>query len=107
MRFFDISKSASVFYFTSSKLLSLDISVNNKPSPLSLTSKTANSVIILFTHFVPVNGNLHYFKILDFPFLEQCSVNTITLEFDATKSIAPPIPLTNLSGIIQLAISPY
>ena len=31
---------------------------------------------------------------------------TITLYVPETKSIAPPIPLTNLPGIIQFAKSP-
>lgn len=34
-----------------------------------------------------------------------CYIVTITFDPHATKSIAPPIPLTNFLGIIQFAIS--
>jgi hypothetical protein len=57
-----------------------------------------------------VKGKLHLLKIFfyNFPvflFLLECYIKTITSDPHATKSIAPPIPFTNLSGIIQLAIS--
>jgi hypothetical protein len=35
-----------------------------------------------------------------------CSISTTTLRTPATRSIAPPMPLTILPGIIQLARSP-
>lgn len=64
---------------------------------------------ILTTPFA-VNGNAHFSNIFlstvpVFLFLAECYITTITLEPQATKSIAPPMPLTNLPGIIQLAIS--
>jgi hypothetical protein len=52
----------------------------------------------------PVKGKSQDFKILGFP-LEVCSIKTTTLDPELTKSIAPPIPLTNFPGMIQLAIS--
>ena len=33
------------------------------------------------------------------PLLSQCSIVTITLAGDETRSIAPPMPLTSLPGI--------
>jgi hypothetical protein len=59
-----------------------------------------------------VKGRLQWFNIFlsNYPvflFLAECSITTITLDPHATKSIAPPIPLTNLPGIIQLAISQF
>ena len=36
----------------------------------------------------------------------MCSITTITLLPEPTKSIAPPIPFTIFPGIIQLAMSP-
>ena len=43
----------------------------------------------------------------DFPFLLVCIIATIIFSALATKSIAPPIPLTILPGIFQFAISPF
>ena len=36
----------------------------------------------------------------------MCSITTSTLDPEATKSMAPPIPLTIFPGMTQLAISP-
>ena len=58
------------------------------------------------TTALPVNGKVHAGRILESPFLVQCSINTITRCTPPTKSIAPPMPLTILPGIIQLAKSP-
>lgn len=66
---------------------------------------TANSVITVSTTDLPVKGKSHYYNNLWAP-LAVCSITTITLDPQATKSIAPPIPLTIFPGIIQLAISP-
>jgi hypothetical protein len=41
---------------------------STRTSPVGVTSKTHNSVIILLTTDFPVNGRLHCFKILCFPF---------------------------------------
>ncbi|MCY1234402.1 hypothetical protein D9M72_469840 [compost metagenome] len=40
-------------------------------------------------------------------FLAVCSISTTTRPTPATRSIAPPMPLTILPGIIQLARSPF
>jgi len=40
-------------------------------------------------------------------FLATCSIKMITRFTPATKSMAPPMPLTILPGIIQLARSPF
>ncbi len=64
------------------------------------------SVINLFTTPFPVKGKEHFSNTFDYPLLFKCSIKTITLDPDATKSIAPPIPLTFFPGIIQLAKSP-
>lgn len=54
----------------------------------------------------PVFGKVHSSSILCTP-LAVCSMTTITLLPQETKSIAPPIPFTNFPGIIQLAISQF
>lgn len=55
------------------------------------------SVIIIFIHSLPVNGNSHLDRILGEPSFDWCIIVTITLMLGAdTRSIAPPIPLTNL-----------
>src|SRR5262245_29185963 len=40
-------------------------------------------------------------------FLAECSITTTTFLTPATRSMAPPMPLTILPGIIQLARSPF
>ena len=70
-----------------------------------LNSNTASSVINKSTTYFPVSGRVHYSSILWLPFA-VCSIVTTTLLAPLTKSIAPPIPLTNLPGMIQLAKSP-
>lgn len=64
----------------------------------------------MLTAPLAVRGKEHLSKIFlsqppVFLFFAECYMTTITLEPHATKSIAPPIPLTNLSGMIQLAMS--
>ncbi|KAG1479347.1 hypothetical protein G6F53_014254 [Rhizopus delemar] len=54
----------------------------------------------------PVNGSVHSDRILCSPFLAVCSISTTTRCTPATRSIAPPMPLTILPGTIQLARSP-
>lgn len=61
-------------------------------TPFAVKGKTQDYKIFLST--APV-----------FLFFAECSITTITLDPHATKSMAPPIPLTNLPGMIQLAIS--
>lgn len=64
----------------------------------------------MFTTPFAVKGKLHLSKIFFyiipvFLLLFECSITTITSDPQATKSIAPPIPLTSLPGIIQFAMS--
>ena len=58
----------------------------------------------------PVKGKVHLGKILISSepsfFLATCSMSTTTSFTPATKSIAPPMPLTIFPGIIQFAKSP-
>ncbi len=60
----------------------------------------------MFTTFVPVNGSVHFFRILWPPSFVVCSIATMTFFAPATRSIAPPIPFTIFPGIIQLARLP-
>ena len=72
---------------------------------------TPKSVMMRSTTPKPVRGKVHWGKILrsSVPsfFLATCSIKMITRLTPATKSIAPPMPLTILPGIIQLARSPF
>lgn len=68
-------------------------------------SKTAKLVITTSTTPFPVKGKLFYANNLWSP-LAVCSITTTTFDPHATKSIAPPIPLTIFPGMIQLEISP-
>lgn len=63
---------------------------------------------MVLTHRAPVSGKLHFCTILDEPSLATCSVATMTFVFSglATRSIAPPMPLKSLPGIMKLARSP-
>ena len=58
------------------------------------------------TTFSPVSGRLQVFSSFG-PSLAECSITTTTRLTPATRSIAPPMPLTILPGIIQLARSPF
>ncbi len=62
--------------------------------------------MIMSMHRFPVRGSEHSLTILASPFLELCSIITMTRRTPATRSMAPPMPLTILPGIIQLAMSP-
>src|SRR5262245_59326193 len=59
-----------------------------------------------FTTPRPVYGSEHSVTTLYDPSFAMCSISTITRLAPCTRSIAPPIPLTILPGIIQLARSP-
>ena len=67
---------------------------------------TARSVTIVWTHATPVSGSVHRSRIFGAPSLVVCSIITITRAAPATRSIAPPMPLIILPGIIQFARSP-
>ena len=62
--------------------------------------------MIRLTTPTPVNGSVHSRRILCSPFFAVCSISTTTRLTPATRSIAPPMPLTILPGTIQLARSP-
>src|SRR5258708_38159517 len=59
-----------------------------------------------FTHFTPVRGSPHWFRIFFSPFFVTCSIVTMSRRAPATRSIAPPIPFTIAPGTIQLAMTP-
>lgn len=82
-------------------------SIRVKPDSGS-TSKTALSVMMRETQRTPVRGKTQDFKIFGRPFLSTRSMTIMTrvLSGLATRSIAPPIPLT-LPGRPQFARSPY
>lgn len=61
-------------------------------------------MITMLTTPFAVKGRLHTGSNLCV-FLAVCYMVTITFEPHATKSMAPPIPLTSFFGMIQLAIS--
>ena len=47
------------------------------------------------TPIAQVIGKEHFVLSLEFPFRSTCIIATIILSAEATKSIAPPIPLIN------------
>jgi hypothetical protein len=96
-----------VLFFTSSRVVSLAISINNISLVYLSKEKTAISVISKSTTAFPVRGKVQLDNILCSPFLAVCSIVTTTLLAPFTKSIAPPIPFTILPGMIQLARSPF
>ncbi len=55
---------------------------------------------------LPVMGSVHCGRILGLPSLAQCSITATTRRTPATRSIAPPGPLTIFPGTIQFAMSP-
>jgi hypothetical protein len=79
--------------------------------PPGVTSSTARSVMMRFTTPRPVSGSVHlgriFRSVLPSFLVATCSISTITRPTPATRSIAPPMPLTILPGIIQLARSPF
>src|SRR5882672_2935032 len=75
-------------------------------SPCGVTSITASSVMMRSTTFFPVSGSVHFSSILEVPSFAVCSIVTTTRRAPATRSIAPPMPLTILPGTIQLARFP-
>jgi hypothetical protein len=54
-----------------------------------------------------VSGNVQRGTIFGWPSLVACSIAITTRRAPATRSIAPPIPLTILPGTIQLARLPH
>ena len=62
--------------------------------------------MIRSTQRIPVSGRVHSSRIFGLPSLAVCSMITTMRRAPATRSIAPPIPLTIFPGTIQLARSP-
>ena len=67
---------------------------------------TAMSVMMRSTTPTPVSGSVQARRIFGAPSRVVCSMATITRRAPATRSIAPPMPLTILPGIIQFARLP-
>ena len=63
--------------------------------------------MIWCTTRAPVSGSVQRSRILCAPPLAVCSIITITRLAPCTRSIAPPMPLTILPGMIQFARSPF
>src|ERR1700757_1405529 len=98
------ARGASGFAKTSSALTPGAVSIRRIPS--SATSMTARSVKIRFTQRLPVSGSEQCSTIFALPSLAVCSIITKTFSTPCTRSIAPPMPLIILPGIVQLARSP-
>ncbi|SEF17057.1 hypothetical protein SAMN05216533_8128 [Streptomyces sp. Ag109_O5-10] len=101
---FRIIRGASVRAVMSSAVTPGAVSTSARPA--GVTSSTPRSVMIRWTHRSPVSGRVHSSTILGVPSLAVCSIRTMTRRAPWTRSIAPPMPLTILPGIIQLARSP-
>ena len=57
--------------------------------------------------FTPVNGSVHDSSSFDCPDLLAWVMVTTMLSVPATRSMAPPMPLTSLPGIIHDAMLPF
>src|SRR5450631_626067 len=97
-------RSGSVAARTSASVTPGAHSTSRRPS--SVTSRTARSVMMRSTTRSPVSGNEHSLTILKSPFLARCSMRMMTRRAPWTRSMAPPMPLIILPGIVQLARSP-
>ena len=69
-------------------------------------SSTAKSVTTFLTQPTPVRGKVHSVSSLDSPSRLLCCMATMMFSALATRSMAPPMPLTMRPGIFQLAMSP-
>ncbi len=69
-------------------------------------SSTARSVTTFLTQPTPVRGSVHSVSSLDSPSRLLCCMATMMFSALATRSMAPPMPLTMRPGIFQLAMSP-
>src|SRR6185312_8945510 len=101
-----VTKQASVFALTSSRVTFGASSRSLRVLALRSTEKTQRSVMMRSMQPVPVSGRVQALRILDLPALLACSISAITRLTPATRSIAPPMPFTILPGMVQLAISP-
>ena len=75
----------------------------NAPSTMS---SRARSVSTRRMQPTPVSGRVHCGSSLDSPFFEAWVITTMMFCAPATRSMAPPIPLTIFPGIIHEAIFP-
>ena len=103
----DAGAAEDYFWAVNFKSSKVTLSANSKSDISLLTSKTPKLVIMVFTTPFPVRGKLQLSTIFGAPSFALWSIRTITFFTPATKSIAPPIPLTIFPGIIQLAKSPF
>ena len=70
-------------------------------------SRTASSVTTRFTHPTPVSGRVQAGSNFDSPSRFVCIMATMMRSALATRSMAPPMPLTIFPGIFQFAMSPF
>src|SRR5688572_22267592 len=98
---------AVVFSRTSAAVTSGASSISLNRLSWSGRWNTHRSVMIMSTTFLPVRGSVHSGMNFGSPFLDVCSITTMIFLTPATRSIAPPMPLIILPGIIQLAMSPF
>mmetsp|Transcript_57521 Transcript_57521/g.175180 ORF Transcript_57521/g.175180 Transcript_57521/m.175180 type:complete len:269 (+) Transcript_57521:299-1105(+) len=85
----------------------ISTSVGGASGPVVTKSKTPSSVMQRLTTRAPVSGKPQLCFNLCLPPLARCSITTSTRESDDTRSMAPPMPLTILPGMIQFAKSPF
>src|SRR5205823_5860023 len=90
---------------TCSKVASGASSCRSKPC--GVTSMTASSVTMWSTTSTPVSGSVHFFRILGLLSRVACSMAMNTRFAPATRSMAPPMPLSILPGMAQLASVPF
>ena len=98
-RFSETVMGAAVAACTCSTVNSGLISVMSRP--LSVTSSTHISVMILLTQWEAVRGRRHFSKILGLP-LAVCSMQTMQCLAPTHRSIAPPMPGIFLPGMMAL-----
>lgn len=98
----ETSNLAAVFLRTSSSVTPAASSVRMSFLFLRSTWNTQRSVMMVETQLTPVSGSEHSSKIFGLPPLATWSITTTTLVASGfeTRSIAPPIPLTILPGIM-------
>src|SRR5205085_9749817 len=80
---------------------------SRRSKPCGVTSMTASSVTMWSTTSTPVRGSVHFFRILGLLSRVACSMAMNTRFAPATRSMAPPMPLSILPGMAQLASVPF
>src|SRR5438876_648043 len=100
-------KPASVLARISSTVTFGAVSMSVMPPPRCLSmANTPRSVITRSTTWSPVSGSVQRFSSLGSS-LAVCSMITTTFLTPATRSMAPPMPLTIVPGIVHLSSSPF